>query len=404
MSATLIEKPVRQNHALPKQPKAAERLDALRKSYTLAAAQQAVAEGESVVWGGTFWESPLLHACDTQTVNLAELWREDSYKSEAIAESHFQIPSEFCSMIKTIIGRLRTLKDNNIKRILYFGSICEPIAMVLEHARRDAYELHIIETVTSFNPGDKRPEMVLFLVKELQKVSVWLTGKPADEDRVRAEIRRKNTIARKLRRILQLRLKSPFYLPSAQLLPLLVGEAHYYGNVAEFEAVLDQFIVELEEAAKTPETEPYIPLLLAGLFGASQSGATLLKSIEDSRGFVAGFVIHSSADYREDIPPLEALAHYVFDAQSRGELGEVCGASATHRRIRVEELLKETGSRGIISSSTTGCPYGSMVQQLERDYFKKNGIPLIALETTVHNELPTEEQITRVKAFIEMLS
>ena len=45
-----------------------------------------------------------------------------------------------------------------------------------------------------------------------------------------------------------------------------------------------------------------------------------------------------------------------------------------------------------------------MVQQLERDYFKKQGIPLIALETTVHNELPTEEQITRVKAFIEMLS
>jgi benzoyl-CoA reductase/2-hydroxyglutaryl-CoA dehydratase subunit BcrC/BadD/HgdB len=32
------------------------------------------------------------------------------------------------------------------------------------------------------------------------------------------------------------------------------------------------------------------------------------------------------------------------------------------------------------------------------------GIPLIALETDVHREPPTEEQIMRVKAFVEMLS
>ena len=44
------------------------------------------------------------------------------------------------------------------------------------------------------------------------------------------------------------------------------------------------------------------------------------------------------------------------------------------------------------------------MQQLERDYFKSIGVPLIALETDVHREPPTEEQITRVKAFIEMLT
>jgi benzoyl-CoA reductase/2-hydroxyglutaryl-CoA dehydratase subunit BcrC/BadD/HgdB len=44
------------------------------------------------------------------------------------------------------------------------------------------------------------------------------------------------------------------------------------------------------------------------------------------------------------------------------------------------------------------------MQQLERDHFKQLGIPLIALETDVHREPPTEEQIMRVKAFIEMLS
>jgi hypothetical protein len=32
------------------------------------------------------------------------------------------------------------------------------------------------------------------------------------------------------------------------------------------------------------------------------------------------------------------------------------------------------------------------------------GVPMVALENTVHNQPPTEEQITKVKTFIEMLS
>ncbi|MGA7829391.1 MAG: 2-hydroxyacyl-CoA dehydratase family protein [Terracidiphilus sp.] len=35
---------------------------------------------------------------------------------------------------------------------------------------------------------------------------------------------------------------------------------------------------------------------------------------------------------------------------------------------------------------------------------RKMGIPYISLDTSVHREPPTEEQLTRVKAFIEMLS
>ena len=93
-----------------------------------------------------------------------------------------------------------------------------------------------------------------------------------------------------------------------------------------------------------------------------------------------------------------------FRAQSRGDLGEAVGASVAYRRILVEEEVRKTGARGVISSSITGCPYASLMQQLERDHFKTLGIPLIALETDVHREPPSEEQIMRVKAFIEMLS
>jgi benzoyl-CoA reductase/2-hydroxyglutaryl-CoA dehydratase subunit BcrC/BadD/HgdB len=74
------------------------------------------------------------------------------------------------------------------------------------------------------------------------------------------------------------------------------------------------------------------------------------------------------------------------------------------RRNQIELLVKETGARGILSGAVTGCPYGSIVPQLERTYFKNLGIPYVALDTSVHQEAATEEQLTRVKAFIEMLS
>jgi len=102
--------------------------------------------------------------------------------------------------------------------------------------------------------------------------------------------------------------------------------------------------------------------------------------------------------------PSNPSRNYLFDAQVKGELGEAAGASATYRRIRVEELVRETKARGIISSFITGCPYGSVVQGLEREYFKKLGVPMVALETTVHDQPPTEEQITKVKTFLEVLS
>jgi hypothetical protein len=131
----------------------------------------------------------------------------------------------------------------------------------------------------------------------------------------------------------------------------------------------------------------------------------LLKVIEEANGAVLGWVIHSTSDFREDVPPLESVAHYLFDAQLKGELGEGAGASATLRRVRVEELVDKTKARGIISSFVTGCPYGSVVQGLERQYFKKKGVAFVGLEHSVHaEEPPTEEQITRIKAFIEMLA
>jgi hypothetical protein len=49
---------------------------------------------------------------------------------------------------------------------------------------------------------------------------------------------------------------------------------------------------------------------------------SILNVIEESNGAILGWILVGTVDYREDIPPLESLAHYLLDAQARGELGE----------------------------------------------------------------------------------
>ena len=201
-------------------------LSELHKSYSLEQIERWAEEGRSVIWGGNSWEAPLIRSCDTIPVGFAELWKEDSLRAEAIAENHYQVPGEFCSMIKAMIGRLHLRKDNKIKRILYFGSTCEPISMVLDHSRHDGYDVHCIDAATAFKPGERRVELVNFLVNELQKVSLWLTGKRVDEDRLTAELKFKNRIMSKVREILDLRVKAPFYLNSPPTAQILRGSNH----------------------------------------------------------------------------------------------------------------------------------------------------------------------------------
>lgn len=377
-------------------------LDALAATYSFHAIARAAEAGRSVIWGGWSWESPLIYACDTIPVSYDQLWAEESRASEAIAEDHFQIPSEFCSMIKAMVGRLHTDRDRRIKRILHFGSGCEPIHSVLELAKQDGYDIFTLDTVTAFRARDKHPASVAFLVEELQRLARWLTGRPVDEARVAAEIRRKNAVLRKVDRVLELRARHPLYVDGIHTKLIFMGAMHGYGDLESFGAVLDTLVAELEALDARGDALPpgCIPVVLAGAVG----NLRIFQAIEESNGAIVGWVYHGADRYREDIPPLEALAHYVLDAQSRGDLGEAVGASVAYRRELVEEEVRKTGARGIISSSITGCPYASLMQQLERDHFRRAGIPLIALETDVHREPPTEEQITRVKAFIEMLS
>jgi benzoyl-CoA reductase/2-hydroxyglutaryl-CoA dehydratase subunit BcrC/BadD/HgdB len=374
-------------------------LQELIQGYSIASVEAKVHAGARAAWGGHAWDLPLVAATGTIPLGFSELWKEGSREAELVAENDLQIPAEYCSMIKAWLGRLHLKPDSPIRRLFYFGSLCEPGNNALELATRDGYELFCIETVTAFRPEDKRPEVVDFLADELRLLAKWLLGVPLDPELLRAEIVLQNRLLGKLELLLELRRAAPFLVRSIPTLQLISGTHHRYGDVQRFEAVLDLFIAELTQAGKTPETRRVIPLVLAG--GGSPG---ILQVIEESDAAILGWGAATTTRYDETIDPFDAVAHYVLDAQSRGELGEGAGASATFRRFHLEKLVRETGAHGLVTATVTGCPYGSIVQQTEREHFKRLGIPIIALESSVHKERPTEEQVTRLQAFLEMLS
>ena len=374
-------------------------LQNLVASFSFDQIERRAEAGLQAVWGGSTWEAPLIYSCDTVPIAMAELWRERSREAEAVGESELQIPSEFCSMVKVVAGRLHLRTAKTIRRILHFGGGCEPIGMVLEMMRRKGYDVLTIEGVHAFRAEDKRPEVLRILSEEFERIAQWLTGKPVDQDRLSEELRKKNRLLGKLRKLLDLRKSAPLYLSSVPTSQLLNGSSHCYGNPLEYLRVLDLLIGELELAALSSDQGAFVPLVLAG--GAVSP--SILQVIEESKGAILGWILVGTVDYREDVSPLESLAHYLLDAQARGELGEGAGASATYRRHRIESLVTETASKGVISTATTGCPYASIVQQMERTHFKQLGVPFIGLETNVHKERPSEEQIMRVRTFMEML-
>ena len=100
--------------------------------------------------------------------------------------------------------------------------------------------------------------------------------------------------------------------------------------------------------------------------------------------------------FREDIPPIHALARWTYDNNQ--------GGAAIFMRTILEQELKKVKGKGIILYGVIGCSFQSINKEMWRDYFHQKGIPSINLEGSFQTGAPTGQLMTRVRAFIEMLS
>lgn len=360
-------------------------------------AEKAYEEGKKVAWTRGLWEAPLVYACDTIPVSFTEVGRLGSLNAITIAEDYFQMPHEACSMVKATVGEWY-LRKNKINRILGYCVDCEPYNVSLELMKKEGYDVHYIDTV--YLPPrydqDRYDKLLRFFINELYTTARWLTGGDIDEQKLAFEVKRRNTLMRKLRRIMKLRLENPYYIRSLPTMFMIMGSGHYFGKPEEYNEVLDLLLEELATAKPAPEElSRVIPLVWAG--GRGQEFG-VYQAIDDAGGALLGWVIPTpfSRDYREDVPPVESLARYLLD-------GETAGASI-YRRRTIEEQVKKTGARGIIQYGYVGCSFSGIDREMHREYFHKQGIPSISLEGSFQVGPPSGQIITRVKAFVEMLS
>lgn len=374
-----------------------KRLFDLALTY-LERADQAYENGGNAVWTIGVFETPLILACDHIPVAYPELGRLGNIHSVHTAENYLQVPRETCPMVKSAMGELVLRKGKSFKRVLGFGNFCESYNTGLEIMKEEDYDVYFADLPylpKELSPARER-EALDYIKKELVGMAEWLSGS-LDEERLGEELRRMNTVAGKIRRIMDLRRKKPFYIRSLATLYIIMGSGHYFGAPDEFTDVLDMLLEEMEDETREPyRGEKVIPLVWAG--GRGQEFG-FYKTVDDYNGALLGFVVGNPLwkEFDENIPPLDSMAKFIQE-------GMIAGGANKYFRIPVEDQVKQINARGIIFYGFFGCSFISVDFEVMRDYFLKKGIPSLILEGSFQVGAPPGQIMTRVKAFMEMLS
>jgi benzoyl-CoA reductase/2-hydroxyglutaryl-CoA dehydratase subunit BcrC/BadD/HgdB len=177
---------------------------------------------------------------------------------------------------------------------------------------------------------------------------------------------------------------------------LLMGTGHFFGKPEEFELALDVLIEELEMAGYVPAPRGKV-VPVAWIGGRGQEFG-VYKAIDDCGGAVLAWRIPTiyTHDWRTDVPPLESMARFMLSSYS--------AASPVYQFNMLENLLAKAGAKGIFFYMYVGCSFAGVHTEIVRDFFRKKGIPSITLEGSFQVGPPTGQLLTRVRAFIEMLS
>jgi benzoyl-CoA reductase/2-hydroxyglutaryl-CoA dehydratase subunit BcrC/BadD/HgdB len=264
--------------------------------------------------------------------------------------------------------------------------------------RREGYDVFNSEVVYRGPTveGQRLEELTAFLIEQMLDVTEWLTGRrEVDEVKLAIEIARKNRLLGKLREILELRRSRPFYMKTlAIILTLNVGLNNYFGKPDEYEAAIDLLIDELKKApVDEKELRKVIPLVWAG--GTGQEFG-VYEAIDQAGGALLGLRSVPFRFYRQDVPPLESLARWVYDNSAAG--------AGVYARNVIESEVERLGAKGIILYGYIGCSFASIDREMWRRHFHEKGLPCINLEGSFQTGSPSGQVLTRVKAFVEMLS
>lgn len=358
-------------------------------------ADEAHRAGRKVVYGGGMTDAPIIHATDTFPCVFPELGRLAGDGSVALAEDHFRIARETCSMVKATMGELLKRKPL-FKRLINYCSLCEPYNAAFEVLKEEGYDIYSVdlpyrgEGVT----GDRFESLVDFAEQELLGLATWLGG-AYDEERLRAETVRLNRLHAKVRRVLDLQVANPDYIGTLETLFIWNGANHNYGVPREYEALLDQLIDELERYAARGVATERVPIVWAG--GRGQEFG-LYKLFDDLNGYISSWTMTGLLlrDYDESLPPLRAVARNTV-------IGMGGPGGSKDQLPHLEEAIRSTSSKGVIFYGYFGCSFSSVNFEVLKRHFNAQGIPSLILDGSFQTGAPTGQNVTRLKAFMEMV-
>lgn len=388
--------PIDQRTYLESHPKSA----AINRVFDLALtyiqrADEAHLKGQKVVYGGGMFDAPIIHSYDAFPCVFTELGRLAGDDSVALAEDYFQIARETCSMVKSTMGELVKRKDS-FKRLINYCSFCEPYNTAFEVLKEEGFDIYSVDLPyrSAGVTGDRFDSLVDFAEEELRGLANWLGG-PLDEERLSREIRHTNLIHKKVRRILELQVANPEYIGTLETLFLWNGANHNYGAPKEFEEICDQLIEELEQFAATNTQTGRVPIIWAG--GRGQEFG-LYKLFDDLGGYISKWTMTGILlrDYDESLPPLRSIAYNTV-------LGMGGPGGSKDQIPFLEKSLEESGAKGIIFYGYFGCSFSSVNFEVLKNHFSKLGIPSLILDGSFQVGVPSGQNVTRLKAFMEMV-
>lgn len=360
-------------------------------------AEQAARDGKNVIWTLGMGECPLVYASGAIPVSLTEIGRLGSQEAVTVAEEYFQMPNETCAMVKAVLGEYYLRKNTTVKRLMYSSALCEPFSETFEMIKPYGYDIHIIDLGFKPRGGEEKryDRMRQFYWDEYTRAAEWISGKPVDKEKLKFELHRYNRIQRKVRTVMNLRRYHPTYVLTLPTMILLMGNAHYFGKPEEYEEMLDELIEELSALDKSAYNEPVVSLVWSGARGQEFN---IFEAIDEAGGAVLGWSIPNDLEHTfdESIDPYESLIDLLMGDKYTGTTEDAC--------IGIEEQAHACDAKGLILYTYLGCSFGTIDMELKRNFFKERDLPSIALIGAFQVGAPTGQVVTRVKAFIEMLS
>lgn len=366
----------------------------LAESY-VGDAEKAAEAGKKVAWVTEM--AALSYATDTIPVSHTELGRLASPKSITISENHFQTPRDICTMVNVCLGEW-FLRKNKINRLVGDNNMCEAFNMAWELLKNEGFDVHRYEGATptahlSEQESQKRYELYK---AELKSLGRWFNfGEEVDEEKLHYWLEFENDIHRTVLQILDLRQKNPLFMKSLETLYMLIGSTHYFGKPTEYKEAVELILKEMEADKYHPDASNIIPLVWTGGRGQEFS---IYQTVDELGGVILGWEIPTSYQmiYDMTLPPFDALTKANFNHYHGGDL--IKQARYTKRQV------DRFGAKGVLIYHYVGCSLGGISKEMTRSYFHEIGVPSLAFDGNFDVGAPSGQLITRVKAFMEMLS